>query len=155
MKAYAIIPAFELYSAGVSPDRSRASVSLISKMTFDCLRSGDDRFQFAVDWKDPGSTAIGGAFRADAAEPHLVRLHSDEELLDRIQRSVDPNDPCGGTLRSAATCRAVTFGLDGQAFVCLRHEDPPPVSMDTALAVVSDATHLLVETDYFDGFARD
>jgi hypothetical protein len=155
MKAYAIFPPFELYGEGVSDARTQASVSLIAKMTFDCLRSGGDVFQFVVDWRDPGADPDVGGFHEDLAEPNVIPLLSDDDLLARIRRSVDPNAVCAGTVRSIATCRAVTFGWDGQAFVCLRHEDKVPVSSDPTLAVVSEEPSLLTGTDYFDGWVRD
>ncbi|MEJ2815163.1 hypothetical protein [Caulobacter sp. CCG-8] len=155
MKAYAIFPAFELYGDDVPAERTQASISLIAKMTFDSLRSGGDVFQFVVDWRDPGAAADAGHFHEDLAEPHLIPLLSEEDLLDRIRRSIDPNAVCAGTVRSAATCRAVTFGWDGQAFICLRHEDKAPVSPDATLAVVSSEPDLFTETDYFDGWIRD
>ena len=46
---------------------------------------------------------------------------------------------------------AATFGFDGQAFLCLRHEDEPPVSPAPDLVeVVEDPTYL-TGTDFFDG----
>jgi hypothetical protein len=155
MKAYAIAPSFELYGDGIPDERTQASISLIARMTFDSLRSGGDVFQFVVDWRDPGAPPDAGFFHEDLAEPHLISLRSDEDLLDRIRRSIDPNAVCGGTLRSAATCRAVTFGYDGQAFLCLRHEDKAPASPDPMLAVVREDPDLLTSTDYLDGWIRD
>jgi hypothetical protein len=68
-----------------------------------------------------------------------------------IRRSVDPSSSFSATIRSIATCRAATFGYDGQAFLCLRHEDEPPVSPDPSLVVVEERPDFLVECDYFDG----
>ncbi len=155
MKAYAIEPPFELYGDGIPDERTQASISLIARMTFDSLRSGGDVFQFVVDWRDPGATPDAGFFTEDLAEPHLISLRSDEDLLDRIRRSIDPKAVYAGTLRSAATCRAVTFGWDGQAFLCLRHEDKAPTSPDPTLAIVHEGSDLLTTTDYFDGWIRD
>jgi hypothetical protein len=50
-----------------------------------------------------------------------------------------------------ATCRAATFGYDGQAFICLRHEDDPPISPAPDLVEVAEEPSLLTETDYLDG----
>jgi hypothetical protein len=151
MKAYMIAPTFEMHD--VDDDRTRAAVQLIAKMVFDCLRSGGDTFQFAVDWADPGD-APGGIFSEDLAEPHVISLQSKDALLDRLLRAVDPNCAGGGQVRSIATCRSCTFGCDGQAFLCLRHEDQPPVSPNPSLAVVTERSDLLAGSDYFDGWMR-
>ena len=53
----------------------------------------------------------------------------------------------------AQTCHApATFGSDGQAFVCLRDEDTPPVSPDPALVIVEERPEILAGFDYFDGW---
>jgi hypothetical protein len=48
----------------------------------------------------------------------------------------------------------MTFGWDGQAFLCLRLEDEMPVSSDPLLATVVDQPEMLTGTDYFDGWVR-
>jgi hypothetical protein len=152
MKAYMIAPTFEMY--GVEDDRTRAVVQMIAKMVFDCLRSDGDTFQFAVDWADPGDVP-GGPISEDLAEPHIVPLQCEDALLDRLHQAVDPNCTGGGDVRSIATCRSCTFGWDGQAFLCLRHEDRPPVSPDPNLVMVEERSDLLSGSDYFDGWTRD
>lgn len=66
---------------------------------------------------------------------------------------LDPNNLAGGTIRSAANCLAATFGQDGQAILCLRHEDTPPQTPDAALATVAERSEWLTETDMLDGWA--
>lgn len=151
MKAYIIDPPFKMF--GSHDERTSASINLIADLVFDSLRRGGDTFQHAVVWADPGEEP-GGVFHEDIAEPHVFELKSDEALRDWLRQSVDPNKVGGGDVRSISTCRCVTFGYDGQAFLCLRHDDEPPVSPDTELAVVEERADLLMNADYFDGWAR-
>jgi hypothetical protein len=55
------------------------------------------------------------------------------------------------SIRSIISCRSVSYGYDGQAFLCLRTEDEPPVSPDTDLVLVEERQDLLTDTDYADG----
>ena len=155
MKACAIFPSFEMYGADVPDEKTQAAISLITQLAFDCLRRDGDHFQFVADWHDPGVSPQVAGWTTDIAEPHIVQLRSDEALLARIRSTVDPNGGgLGGTIRSIATCRALTFGFDGQAFLCLRLEDEMPVSPDLTLATVEDQPEMLTGTDYFDGWVR-
>jgi hypothetical protein len=151
MKAYIIDPPFETYS--VQDERTSAAFDLIANIVFQCLRRGGDMFQYSVVWANPGEE-MGTVYNEDIAEPHLFRLETDDALRDWLRKSVDPNVMGGGTVRSVATCRSVTFGYDGQALLCLRHEDEPPVSSDLSLAVVEERTELLTESDWLDGWVR-
>ena len=54
-------------------------------------------------------------------------------------------------IRSMISCRSVTYGYDGQAFLCLRTEDAAPVSPDPASIVVEDRSELLLDNDLMDG----
>ena len=151
MKTYIIDPPFEMF--GREDERTSAAINLIADIVFDSLRRGGDTFQHAIVWADAGEEP-GGTFDEDSAEPHVFELKSDEALRDWLRRSVDPNDVGGGNVRSIATCRCVTFGYDGQALLCLRHEDEAPVSPDPNLAVVEERHDLLLDCDYFDGWVR-
>ncbi len=118
------------------------------------MRRDGDCFHYAVDWRDPGAPAWQG-WTGGLAEPHGVRLSDPETLMIVVRLSVDPYAGAGATVvRSIATCRAVTFGWDGQAYLCLRHEDDPPVSPNPTLVVVEERPELISETDYFDGWLR-
>ena len=55
------------------------------------------------------------------------------------------------SIRSIISCRSVFYGYDGQAFLCLRTEDQPPVSPDNDLVLVEERQDLLTDTDYADG----
>jgi hypothetical protein len=68
-----------------------------------------------------------------------------------VRRLLDPNGSIGGDIRSAVNCRAVTFGQDGQAMLCLRHDDAAPETLDASLATVTHVSAWLADTDLFDG----
>lgn len=150
MKVYGIFTDIEI--GETSDARVEACVSLVADLVVDCLRRGGDRFHYAVDWRDPGAEPDAGFWTAGAAEPHVARLDTADRLRDRVRRCVDPFDAAWCTIRSIATCRAATFGSDGQAFVCLRDEDTPPVSPDPALVIVEERPDILAGFDYFDGW---
>lgn len=82
----------------------------------------------------------------------IYKLDTADGLLAHVTRCVDPFDPAVATVRSIATCRAAIFGYDGQAFVCLRHEDAPPISPDPLLLMVEQRPDILVDYDLFDGW---
>lgn len=150
MKACEIIPTFDM---DATDPRTRAYIELASTMVVKALRHGGDHFHFVVDWRDPGSE-IGSAYSEDLAEPHVTQLADIDSLSSRVMQSIDPYSCLGSTIRSIATCRAATFGYDGQAFLCLRHEDDTPVSPDPTLVRVSEDYDYLTQTDYFDGWVR-
>jgi len=150
MKVYGVFPTFDLGEP--NNDRVKASVSIVSDIVVGCLRAGGDVFHYVVDWRDPGKAAWQG-WTEGLAEPHVVPLDDPDKLTRLVRDSVDPFSGRSATvIRSIATCRAATFGFDGQAFLCLRHEDEPPISPDTDLVVVEDRPGLLTESDYFDGW---
>lgn len=153
VKTYGIFPAFELRDA--DDPRVQTSIALVTDMVVSALRAGGDPFHFVVDWRDPGS-APWQNFTDGMAEPHLVMLSDPARLGEVVRMSVDPFSPeSAGAIRSIATCRAATFGYDGQAFLCLRHEDQPPVASD-GLVIVEERPELLIDSDYFDGYiSRD
>ncbi|MDC7695589.1 hypothetical protein PQU94_15025 [Asticcacaulis sp. DXS10W] len=156
MKTYCIFPSFELVDDKVDLDdlRVRSCVELIATMVFDSLRQNGDHFQYTVDWRDPGSEPWVG-WTDDTAQPHVISLADAEDLASLIRRSVDPfSDGSATVIRSIATCRAATFGYDGQAILCLRHEDEVPKSPDTSLVMVEERPDILAESDYFDGWLR-
>lgn len=141
MKAYALFPKMEVFdgSGVLSPDGSRA-LDLIAKLVVDSLQDGGDVSHKAANWEEESE-----------APPSLIALTDRVSLAAHARRCLDPNDPFGGDIRSASNCRMVTFGYDGQAYICLRHEDVPPVSPDAELVVVEEHSEWLVETDWFDG----
>ncbi len=152
MKAYGAFPAFELYGAGIADARTQAAIALIVEIVIDALRRDGDRFHYAVDWRNPGAASLLGQWSGDVAAPHVVPFSDADDLRDAIHRAIDPNIVGWCLIRSIATCRAATFGYDGQAFLCLRHEDAPPISPDTSLVTVEARPDMLTGSDRFDGW---
>jgi len=153
MKVYGIFPAYDRCDVDAD-EKEEQCVRIVAGMVFDCLRSDGDDFHFVVDWRDPGAPADTGVFHEDIAEPQILELRQSDALREWLLKAVHPNVPAGGTVRSIATCRSATFGYDGQAFVCLRHEDEPPVSPDPSLVAVEERPDILLEYDLFDGWLR-
>lgn len=152
MKAYLIGPPFEMY--GVQDERTAASIELITEIVLNSLRSGGDEFHYALVWSNPGEEPDGSGWNSDIAEPHIFPLHDADKLRAWLRRAIDPNAVGAGDVRSIATCRSVTFGYDGQAFLCLRYEDQAPLSSNPELAIVEERSELLIDSDYFDGWVR-
>jgi hypothetical protein len=132
MKAYLIGPPFEMYAN--DDVRTARAIELIGGMLLRSLRADENTLHFALTSEGP------------------VQLGSQEALREWLRKSIDPNGAGGGDVRTLNNCRCVTFGYDGQAFLCLRHDDDEPISPDTSLAVVEDVSHLLSGSDYFDGW---
>lgn len=151
MKAYLISPTENEFSSQANQAVS-ASIDLICEMVSAALLHGGERYLFAVNWTDPGEEPGASAFHEDRAELHLKHIDSAEALRIAVRRSLDPEDRYSTTIRSATVCRCATFGYDGQALLCLRHEDAALRSPDPFLVHVEDYSSALVETDYFDGW---
>ncbi|MDG2534605.1 hypothetical protein P6144_13165 [Sphingomonas sp. HITSZ_GF] len=154
MKLYLIAPAFELYGKDVAAERTRAAIALITQLVCDALRDGDDT-QLTSEWRRPDGT-MADVLDTDSRLA-IVPLRDAAALHAHVEAAIDPNGvlpSChirGADVRSAVNCRAVSFGYDGQAFLCLRFEDPAPVSTDPDLAVVEERSDWLATTDYLDG----
>jgi hypothetical protein len=150
MKAYGVFPAFDLDDP--AEPSVQDCISLITAIVCASLRADGDVFHAAIDWHDPGSEPWSGLATMGVATPNLVLLSDLEKLEALVRMSVDPfSGKCVGGIRSIATCRVSTFGHDGQAFLCLRHEDAPPVSPRPEVAVVEERPEFLTDSDCFDG----
>ena len=80
-----------------------------------------------------------------------VRVEDAETLRTILRESGNPNGGKSMLVRSLVTCRAVSYGSDGQAFVCLPSKAAPIVSPDDTLINVEECSQLLAETDWMDG----
>jgi hypothetical protein len=81
----------------------------------------------------------------------IVRITDLGMLRTILRESGDPNSGKWMLIRSLVTCRAVLYGYDGQAFVCLPSQAAPIASPDEKLISVEECSHLLAETDWMDG----
>lgn len=84
-----------------------------------------------------------------------LRISDPEMLREILVACADPYSGKWMLIRSLVTCRAVFFGYDGQAFVCLPAEADPILSPDDTLITVEECSHLLTETDWIDGLAAE
>ena len=84
----------------------------------------------------------------------VVHLGDRDTLRAALVACGDPKSGKWMLIRSLVTCRAVFYGYDGQAFVCLPHEAAPIRSADTAIEV-SDESQMLVNSDWIDGLRAD
>lgn len=152
MKAFGIYPAFDLIDYEATDSRYVACIELISKIVLEALQQGGDYFYYAVDWRNPEASPLTGVWENGIANPHIIELTNSEHLRSIIRQCLDPSEPVRTTIRSIATCRAVKFGYDGQAFLCLRHEDPNPTSPDSTLVDVENWSDCISKSDLFDGW---
>lgn len=84
-----------------------------------------------------------------------VRIADTESLRTILRQSGGRDSGQWMLIRSLVSCRAVFYGYDGQAFVCLPTASPAIVSPDEAMIHVEDCSHMLIETDYMDGMLLD
>ena len=85
----------------------------------------------------------------------VVRLADESMMRAALVACGDPNSGQWMLIRSLVTCRSVFYGYDGQAFVCLPHDDEPILSPDNEMIAVSDQSQMLIETDWMDGLRSD
>lgn len=98
-------------------------------------------------------------FPFPTSEPYgyaeVARIPNEEDLRRALIACADPDSGEWMLIRSLVTCRAIFYGYDGQAFVCLPSESEPIVSSDQALISVEECSHLLTEADWMDGLSGD
>ena len=85
----------------------------------------------------------------------VVQIADRETLRSVLLDCGDPNSGRWMLIRSLVTCRAVLYGYDGQASVCLPTAALPIVSPDGSLITVEECSHLLARTDWMDGLLED
>jgi hypothetical protein len=144
MKAYTLRPTMHVFdgSGTLTPSADQA-LTVIAAMVVQCLRQGGDTSHRAA--------ISEGAMIDIDMPPTIFCVAGKSDLTALIRRLLDPNTLAGGDIRSTANCRTVTFGQDGQAFLCLRHEDSAPSSPEPTLVTVAEESMRLSETDLFDG----
>lgn len=115
---------------------------------------GDDPALFGLRHGTEGSRSpIPIDMRFGYAE--AVRIADRDTLREVLIACGDPNNGKWMLIRSLVTCRAVLYGYDGQAFVCLPTEADPIVSPDETLIAVEECSQMLANTDYMDGLGAD
>ena len=152
MKLYLVAPTLAANTDEEAADaRLRACFDRIADLLVDHLSS------------DPA--LFGIRHQNEAAEPPVqpdvrygyvdaVRIADRSTLRHVLATSGNPFSGGWMLVRSLVTCRAVFYGHDGQAFVCLPSDAPPIVSPDDALITVEECSHLLAETDWMDGLSE-
>jgi hypothetical protein len=137
----------------------------------DAVRSDEDRFELYLDTvvetvadrmrpeADASLIGVWDSLDIEVEEEDSVRAYggrSVESLSDRdtliqaLYDTVDPVSPYSLWVRSQITCRFVFMGSDGKAFLCLRNDDPP-LLLEAADVHVEECSHLLIDTNFFDG----
>ena len=145
MKAYIFSPTMEVFDrSGALTSDARSALDLIAEMVADSLREGGDCSHQAVIWDGPSVVDQIAS---------LVALSDRESLIAVTRKMLDPNNFVEGAIRSATNCRTAVFGQDGQAILCLRHEDTSPRSPDDTIASVEERSEWLAGTDLFDGWS--
>jgi len=143
MKVYALRPMVGSFDgSGALSEASGKAIDLIADITVEAMRAGGDVSHQAVFWE--GVSNVGDP-------PTCLPLSDPAQFKALAFRMLDPNDPIGGDIRSGMNCRAVTFGQDGQALVCLRHVDTLPVVPTGDLITVTEISQWLISTDLLDG----
>ena len=144
MRAFAIVPLVDVLdgSGRLSAGGSKA-IDVVARIVVDSLTQDQESNLQSITWK--GSPIEVGT------PPKITAIAEPDTLTALVRRCLDPNDLFGGDVRSTTSCRMATFGYDGQAYVCLRHEDAAPKSPDASLVMIEERSEWLVQTDWFDG----
>lgn len=91
----------------------------------------------------------------DFGYAQAVAIGDRDTLREMLRQSGDPFSGQWMLVRSLVTCRAVFYGYDGQAFLCLPASAAPVISPDPERIMVEECSHLLTETDWMDGLLDD
>ena len=157
MKVYFIRPTGAWNDDGTFNDEVFAQTTpTIAKMVFDSLTPELDKSLYTVRRK--GEVSEGPTRPADEifGSHTLYNVRNTDELFNWICRSIAPDDSFWTPIKSRLNCRQALFGYDGQAILCLRLEDPPPVSpMPDVINVEVSGGGDLTVGDLFDGIGFD
>jgi hypothetical protein len=93
------------------------------------------------------------SFIPDIDDLYIRKIDDFKDLMDTLTLAGNPYERSGLLqIRSLLTCRCAFYGFDGQVFVCLTENDPPPFVGQNALLVVEECSRIIIETDRIDGF---
>jgi hypothetical protein len=149
MKLYLVGPNLVGCSDRASEDaRQRACIAPIADLILSHL--AEDPALFAMRHKGEASSPCIPP-EACYGYAEVARIPDRETLRRILMECGDPFDIRWTLIRSLVTCRAVFYGYDAQAYVCLPMEADPILSPDVNLITVADRSSMLTETDWLDG----
>lgn len=141
-----ISPTFDAVSSG--QDATRPYLDAVVEVLADAMSPTSDEGLVGV-WHVNEINMGSEPFDAEYAGKRIKSLSGRETLCSVLRRIADPWDGYFMWIRCQTTCRSVFFGYDGQAFLCLRHEDAAPLG--SSLICVEERPEMLAATDYLDG----
>ena len=148
MKAYIVDVANDDIHASKG-ERSDYAVAMVTEIALAALRLDQDRTVHAIFFNSVPQDASADLIDENV---YLARPADPAQLRQWMYDALHPYREGGGQIRSSLTCRCVVFGYDGQVLICLRSEDPAPVSPDPSIVVVQERPDLIARCDYFDGY---
>lgn len=146
MKLFLVSPSFNAVERG--QDATRPYLDATVEVILRAIQPTGDESIIGV-WHHNEASMGAEPFEAEYAGKRIKSLMDRDLLRSVLRRVADPWDHYFMWVRCQTTCRFVFFGYDAQAFLCLRHEDAPPLA--SPLILVEDRTPMLAETDFFDG----
>ncbi len=151
MRYYSAYPLSEGLDEAAAKAVEARTTPMIADIVFGYLNLARDPTIYAVRGAGEVSSAPDRAPDESLGGIDIFVPRNDDELYSWILRSIDPYDGFWCPLRSRKNCRAVLYGYDGQAHICLRTDDPPPISPDGLLVAIKDLSSELISSDWFDG----
>jgi hypothetical protein len=152
MKLYLVEPNLLGTSDTASADaRLRACIAPIADLILSHL--AEDPALFSMRTKGEVSTPCIPP-EATYGYAEVARIPDRETLRSILMACGDPFGGRWTLIRSLVTCRAVYYGYDGQAVVCLPSEAAPILSPDVNLIAVADCSSRLTEVNWMDGLAN-
>ena len=145
MKAFTIRPTSELYSSESNKKKSEEVIERITGVVLDTVKSWEDCYF----WEAFIDEDVN--YEDRKAGPVINWVKNYEQMYDLVRDSIDPNNINRYHIRSAFSCRIVSFGWDGQVLLCMRLEDVEPPLREEEVIVVERRDELITGSDFFDG----
>lgn len=86
---------------------------------------------------------------------NVAEIPDTTTLLKVLKEALDPNSGKWSLIRSLVTCRAVSCGRDGEAYMLLPTDDSVVESPDPTRISVEDTSPWLLKSDWMDGLLRN
>ena len=144
MKLYFLWPSFD----AASRDELQPYLDEVATLVAAAMQPTGQEELVGV-WDNGEIGMVSEPFEAEHAGKRVRHIKAREQLRSELRRIAAPYSGYFMLVRCLTTCRAVLFGHDGQAFLCLRHEDEAPRA--THHVRVDEQSRMLIETDYLDG----